>query len=100
MLLCFVQGDVEEVFEVAGAGGWRRSCECGGEGGRPDVPCSVCLQVEALRELDFASSSVRQLFVRGDKVLAGGHTVLVGGKEALRGVGVRQFQSDTGVCWW
>ncbi|QCE10135.1 hypothetical protein DEO72_LG10g1361 [Vigna unguiculata] len=29
--------DVEELFEVAVAGGWRRSCESGGEGGRPDV---------------------------------------------------------------
>jgi len=43
--------------------------------------------------------SSSQVFVRGDTVLAGGDTMLAGGEEALRGVGVRQFQSNTGV-WW
>ncbi|QCE11839.1 hypothetical protein DEO72_LG10g3077 [Vigna unguiculata] len=40
------------VFEVVGGRAWRRSCQCGGEGGRPDFR-RVCLKVEA-RELRVA----------------------------------------------
>ncbi|QCD80736.1 hypothetical protein DEO72_LG2g1058 [Vigna unguiculata] len=64
------------VFEVAGGRAWRRSCQCGGEGGRSDVR-RVCLKVEAS---GVASCSVIE--------------VLAGGEEALRGVRVRQS-----VCW-
>jgi len=50
-VVCFVQVDVV-VFEVVGGRAWRRSCQCGGEGGRPDFR-RVCLKVEA-RELRVA----------------------------------------------
>jgi len=55
-----VQVDVEELIEVVGAGGCRRSCESADETGQPDVPCSPdVLHVDGTRGVCVTSSEKR-----------------------------------------